>query len=1382
MSQDGPNVKEIFVAALDHEPGPVRASFLDEACRDDAELRLRVDVLLRAHERARDVLGPIGKPGDESTVADTSDAESRAALTATLTADQVSTAADATAGEFSAQSEGAGDATVGQTGGAVGNGLHRGDHVRYFGDYEIFQELGRGGMGVVYLARQVTLNRQVALKMIRAGVLAGDVELRRFQNEAEAVAQLDHPGIVPVYEVGEHLGQKYFSMKLVGGASLAERLDEFKTEPQAAARLVALAADAVHHAHLRGILHRDLKPANILIDDQGRPNVTDFGLARKVEGDSELTQSGAILGTPAYMAPEQASGRRRAVTTAGDVYGLGAILYALLTGRAPFGGDSVVETLDAVRARPPEPPSKLNGKLPKDLEIVCLKCLEKDPQRRYTSAQAFAEDLRRHLAGEPIMARPVGSAERAWLWCRRNKRIAALSALLIASLIAGTVFSVAFAFHARDESRRASAAAGLANQEAVRANQQADDARRQRDLSERLRYIAEINLAQRDWDASNVDLARSRLADLAPRQSGATDPRGWEWFYLDATFQPELRVFPVAKEQTWSVAFAPDGRTLASAGDSGILRLWNVVSGHETATFRGHKGRVQSVAFSLDGHRLASGGDDGTVRLWDIDSGRETAALRGHNTWVTCVTFSPDGRILASSGEDGTVRIWNAISSRETAVHRVHETSVHRLAFSPDGKTLATATVAANGGVRLWDVATGREAGVLRGHNTYTYSVAFAPGSRVLASADGDGTIRVWDVVSGLETATLRGHQGRIWSIAFAPDGRVLASAGYDGAVRLWDVTTGREAGVLRGHQPEVYSVSFAPDGRLLATAGTDGAVRMWDSLAGREFAASRGNQGDPWSLAVAPDGRSIASINGDGVVRLWDVASERHTRTLAVHRVRVTGYQCSVKFSPDGRVLATTASVGDGAVRLWDVATGRETATLRGHRDGVHQVAFSPRGDLLASAGNDESVRLWDVASGRESATLRGHKGWVMNVAFSPDGRRIASAGDDATVRLWDVATGRETATLRGHDGRVMCVAFTPDGKNLASGSESVRLWDVASGRELAILRGHGFAVCSIAFAPDGRRLASGSWDGTVRLWDLASRREAAALRGHNNSAVWSVAFSADGRTLVSGGGDKIQTWVAAPLNPERRSHREALNLVRFAIERSSGSADLRDRIRRDGTIAEDVRNQALELVDGHWEAHVHDQAESLIVPLFGAGLLRDEVEKALRTKAGLDSEVRARALELSQSWPESSADLNEASWSLASDSGRDSFDYLLALRRAEAACRYDPDYGNFLNTLGLAQYRAGRYPQALDTLTRSTALNGGRQPADMAFLAMTRHRLGQSQPARQTLAHVRAAIASGVSHASRMSSAAEDAAFLREAEVLIELDPAFPTDPFAP
>src|SRR5579864_3784360 len=429
MARTGPEVKAIFIGALDRQSGADRVAYLDAACAGDAELRLRVDVLLRAYEHAGDVLGPTrGSTEEVSHLATTATPTLGTEPALTLAAEPPATAAEPH-GEIPVTDPIA--ATIADPGGTNGEALARGTAVRYFGDYEIQAELGRGGMGVVYNARQVRLNRPVALKMLRAGLLAGDDELRRFQNEAEAVALLDHPGIVPVYEVGEYDGQRYLSMKLVPGGNLAADLAAYKDNPRAAAALLADAAEAVHHAHMRGILHRDLKPANILVDAERRPHVTDFGLAKRVGEDVEFTLSGAILGTPGYMSPEQAAGRRGTITTATDIYGLGSVLYALLTGKAPFTGDSVMDTLQKIREKPPEPPHKFNAKVPGDLEVICLKCLEKDPRRRYSSSQALADDLRAWLGSRPIAARPVGALTRARLWCHRRPAIAGLSAAVV---------------------------------------------------------------------------------------------------------------------------------------------------------------------------------------------------------------------------------------------------------------------------------------------------------------------------------------------------------------------------------------------------------------------------------------------------------------------------------------------------------------------------------------------------------------------------------------------------------------------------------------------------------------------------------------------------------------------------------------------------------------------------------------------------------------------------------------------------------------------------------------------------------------------------------------------------------------------------------------
>jgi tetratricopeptide (TPR) repeat protein len=452
--------RELFQAAVEIRDPRARAAYLDQACAGDSALRAKVEGLLKSHDEAGNFLNEPLVLDVDATLDQTNPSDSKANTGYDTSAGSPGPSPEATV----ADSEATGAAVPG----AFSNDLTiehaptpgpndqtvtvedrkvppaRGTMVRYFGDYELQKELGRGGMGVVYKALQVSLNRSVALKMIKAGILADPAELRRFQNEAEAVALLDHPGIVTVHEIGDHDGQRYFSMKLVEGGNLADQLATLKNNPRAAATLLAETAEAIHHAHMRGILHRDLKPANILVDAEGHPHVTDFGLAKVIESDVELTQSGAIMGTPAYMSPEQANGRRGTITTASDIYGLGAIFYALLTGKPPFCGDSVMETLDAVRNRPPVPPTNPSASTPRDLETICLKCLEKDPRRRYASAQALADDLHAWLDSRPISARRVGGAERAWLWCKRKPMVAALvaSAMLAAVLGTGAVIAV----------------------------------------------------------------------------------------------------------------------------------------------------------------------------------------------------------------------------------------------------------------------------------------------------------------------------------------------------------------------------------------------------------------------------------------------------------------------------------------------------------------------------------------------------------------------------------------------------------------------------------------------------------------------------------------------------------------------------------------------------------------------------------------------------------------------------------------------------------------------------------------------------------------------------------------------------------------------------
>ena len=438
--------------------------------------------------------------------------------------------------------------------------------IRYFGDYEIIRELARGGMGVVFLARQVSLNRPVALKMILAGQLADETDVRRFYTEAEAAANLDHPGIVPIYEVGQHEGQHYFSMGFVEGQSLSQRLADGPLPPREAAELMVKVAEAIEYAHRRGVIHRDLKPANILLDRNGNPRVTDFGLAKKLEGDSGLTGSGQIMGTPSYMPPEQAGGNRGEVGPAADVYALGATLYALVTGRPPFQAATAMDTVLMVVSRGAGAAAAAQRDDPARPGDDRLKCLEKEPARRYDSAAALAEDLQRFLDGEPIVARPVGPVERAWRWCRRNPVVAGLAGAVVISLITGTVVATLFAIRADRNAATARANLALANQETGRANEAAKNARQEKQLSDRRLYVAEMNLARQAWERSDLDAFQEHLLAQVPERPGTADLRGFEWYYMDRLRELDLHTLHGHTRGVVGVAFSPDGRLIASGG------------------------------------------------------------------------------------------------------------------------------------------------------------------------------------------------------------------------------------------------------------------------------------------------------------------------------------------------------------------------------------------------------------------------------------------------------------------------------------------------------------------------------------------------------------------------------------------------------------------------------------------------------------------------------------------------------------------------------------------------------------------------------------------------------------------------------------------------
>jgi WD40 repeat protein len=1040
------------------------------------------------------------------------------------------------------------------------------------GRFQIRQELGRGGYGVVFLAHDPQLRRDVALKVPRPEALA-DPELRaRFLREAQAASRLDHPNVVPVHEAGEVNAVCYIAAAYCPGISLAQWLRQ-RDEPvswREAAALVQTLAQAMQYAHEHGIVHRDLKPANVLLDfrcpapaiDPGRstiekavPRITDFGLARQLGEDSQQTQSGAILGTPSYMAPEQAGGRSREVGPAADVYALGAILYEMLTGRPPFLGQTVLETLEQVRWHEPVPPGALRPQVPRDLETICLHCLHKESQRRYASAQALAEDLRRFRAGEPIQARPVGVVERLLKWGQRHPAIASLTAVSALVTILGVLLVVW-------QWRRAEGALDRLEE----ANQ---GERAQRRLAEaalaesqtRL-YFSRIALAEQEWHAGNLARVLQQLDLCQPEEL-----RGWEWHYLRRLCHCDLLTLRDHTSVVRSVAFSPDGKRLASAAWDGTVKVRDLAAGPGRAgvrlTLDGRTTFLECVAFSPDGKRLAAGGGrvpqpirPGELRLWDAATGKELFPLRGHAREVLSVAFSKDGR-LASGSADQTAKVWDAATGTELLTLRGHTGSVTSVCFSPDGQRLASAS--RDGTVKVWDVQKGSTQMAARltlpGHAGVIFSLAFSPDSQQVASAGVDQTVRLWDLATG-GALLLRGHTGSVNGVAFSPGGKRLASVSHDRTLKVWDAKTGQELLSVKGHTEYVDCVAFSPDGKRLATGSGDHTIKLWDAATYQQGRVLCRQGGAFRGLAISRDGGRLAGCAEaghdkqgralPGVAKVWDLATGQEALSLEGH----TGAVLGVAFSPNGRRLASGGGRFEfkggkvrtwGEVKVWDIDTGpagarRVTSTrlcLPGHTDRVTAVAFSSKGHRLASASWDRTVKVWDAHTGRALLTLGGHTDTVWDVAFSPDGRRLASASRDRTVRIWDLATGREVFRLEGHGASVNGVAFSPAGRRLASASadQTVRVWDAESGREIVSLTGHGRGVQSVAFSPDGLRLASAALDGTIKLWDWsAADREVLSLKG----TCCRVVFSPDGWRLVGAGLDgTIKVWDARPLEP---------------------------------------------------------------------------------------------------------------------------------------------------------------------------------------------------------------------------------------------------------
>ncbi len=953
---------------------------------------------------------------------------------------------------------------------------------RAFGHYELLEELGRGGMGVVYRAWEPRLERAVALKLLLAGPFASEGFAARFQREARLAARLRHPHIVAVHDAGEAEGQPFYTMELVEGSSLSSLVREGPLDTARAAGCLRLVAEAVEHAHRQGVLHCDLKPSNILLTADDQPKIADFGLARLWREAPEVTVEGAALGSPSFMAPEQAEGRREDIGPATDVYALGAVLYHMLTGRPPHQGGSVGEVLAQVRAAPVVSPRLLNPSTPRDLETICLKCLDKEPRRRYPTAAALAEDLARFQRGEVVRARPVHALEKAWRWARRNRALAAALAGLAAVCLTG---------------------AGAVLWQ-MRRNQL------ERERLELESYATGIKAASIAAAEGDFPLARSYLAALRPPPR-RPDWRGFEWRYLwAATASEEKRRWRPHTSQITGLAFSPDGRrlvTTSSLNDNTVISdlddAWNL-----SPRWRG-EGFGWGPVFSPEGDLFLA--SRGRVRLLAAPEWSPVWETPGHQT-----SLSADGARLAVvkgvpffwESVHATAEVWDV-----TRRQRLIEPAVpaRTAALSPDGRRLALAD--AEGRIRLWDVDADREVLSLPTAGRQ-HALAFSPDGRWLAAC-GRGATSLWDLsrepvaVRHLEHPWLT-----VWAVAFAPDSSRLATTCSDRGVRLWDTDSGRLLRTFHGHADEVWSAAFHPDGRHLATGSKDGSLFLW--FCGEADAPARKilphtawraplfspadnlvtgfviEDGQPRAVRETRDGGEAPgpagwrpcgySREGDRLLlwgsetpplRWWNVRTQAFGEAFAEAEPYDRHFQFQAGVSEDRTCVYQLQK--DGRLLVWDAATGRQRRALKlpaPQHDAAGLALFGDRRALLSRTG-PRHAWLIDLESNRVHE-LHGHTQELKGVALSPDGALAATASSDGAVRVWDAATGAALHTLLTHPESTADVVFSPDGRTLAAVGvhQSISFWHLATGRELLTIPMPD-AGSFLEFSPDGHRLA---------------------------------------------------------------------------------------------------------------------------------------------------------------------------------------------------------------------------------------------------------------------------------------------------------------------
>ena len=1111
--------------------------------------------------------------------------------------------------------------------------------------YLVGGEIAHGGMGLILGTRDLNIRRDVAMKVMRRETSGDPRKLVRFITEAQVTGQLQHPNVVPVYELGiNDGGEVFYTMKLVEGWTLAEVLagirdgnpDTIRDYPLGRLLNILLrACDALALAHSKGVIHRDLKPENIMIGDFGEVLVMDWGLAKildrgarecearrshpgeggakvlrtvevgglKVEANNvggasmprptdhrgsphggashimevpaddaglassdqtpaepapidtarrdsdtpELTLDGQVMGTPAFMAPEQAEGRVSAIDQRTDIYALGAILYNILTLRPPVDGETTAEVLSKVSRGEITPPSALSvqvsgvrcqgkgpeprtpspapssphcpsGRIPAALSAVAMKALALDPDARYQTVQELQADIEAYQSGFATSAEQAGFLRQAALLLKRHK---IEFSLIAAALVVLLVVVVGFVVRVNAEKTRAVLAQQEESRQRSLAQAETDRATAALSRAEQESYCSTIALLDKENQEGLTASHAEMLWSLPSRL------RGWEWGRLMYCCHRDLITLGGHEDDVVSVAFAESGRLVATASLDGTVRIWDPHTSAELQVLTGHSRPVKAVAFSPDGSRLASASEDGTARIWNTETWKLHLALGGKGNFSS-VAFSPDGhRVVIGANYDGAI-VWEVATGQRLArFRRQPQDPVTSVAFSPDGSRVIVGEHAPDGGARIWDVGTGKEVLALTGECHYVQSVAFSPTGASVLTAGRWHVPTLWQAGNGAKITEFIGASRIVTCAAFSSDGRYVVAGSDDETARIWQVKSGKQTLVLRGHSRRVRAAAFSPDGGRVVTGSADGTVRIWDARApfepialGRCCAA----------VAFSPDGALVATASKKAppwVGSIWDTKTGAEIHSLAGHAAAVF----AVDFSPDGQRVVTGSH--DRTAKVWDANTGQPLATLVGQPDVVSAVGFSPDGKCVVTAGlgvNDRVI-VWAPDTGRPLRSLAFEEG-LLSLAFSPDGERLVAGAYNGTMSIWEFQTGEKQADIEAHDGPVTSVAFSRDGMRILSCGEDgvARIWDATEGLVLLSFEGHAGPIWSGAFSPDGSRAATAGNDHTARVWDTNNGRELLVLRGHTDY-VLSVAFSPDARRLFTGslgGGGGGRIWDA--------------------------------------------------------------------------------------------------------------------------------------------------------------------------------------------------------------------------------------------------------------